>query len=441
MKIKLRSNSRIIFREEEDVGVLFNPDNGSVSVLNETGKFIWSRLGGELTREDIVEELLAEFENPADGTAGEDFDIFVKDLGQSGFLENYFGPSLVPASVCFGITSKCNLNCRHCLNRDLPGSGPDMDIRELTGVIGQMGEGGTKNLSLFGGEPLCHPDFKQIVEEINKYPINISLNTNASLIDSPAARWLKAHKISGAVVSFDGSSAAIMDGMRGKGSFEKCLAGVGAMRSEGMSILLSVTLTKLNYEDVRAMALLGRKAGGSAIRFNHVFFGGNAACFAKELYLSPEEEDRAIGAVWRLREEFGDFVDSDSSYLSQKEKLERVKSYKPERDRIVVWPCGAANGKCAIRPDGWVTPCEIMWDVKCGNLKNDTLSDIWRFSEVMNQFRKPLEIDLKDMPECKGCSYQYLCFIGHRCYPYYNPGGLANKGLYCRLKMRSVGSE
>jgi len=434
MKIKLRSSKRIIFREEEDVGILFDPDNGRINVLNETGKFIWSRLGGELTREDIIEELSSEFEDPQNGTVGEDYDLFVKNLGQSGFLENYFGSSSVPANVCLGITSKCNLNCRHCLNRDLPGSGPDMDIRELEGVIDQMGEGGTKNLSLFGGEPLCHPDFKRIVERINKYPINISLNTNASLVDSETARWLKAHKISGAVVSFDGSSAAVMDAMRGEGSFEKCLAGIGAMRSEGMSVLLSVTLTKLNHEDARSMALLGRKTGGGAIRFNHVFFGGNAACFAKELYLSPEEEDRAIEAVWRLREEFGDFVSAESSYLSQKKKLEKVGSYKPARDKIVVGPCGAANGKCAIRPDGWVTPCEIMWDVKCGNLREDSLSDIWAFSEVMNQFRSSLEIDLEDMPECIGCSYQYVCFIGHRCYPYYYPGGISDRSMYCRLK-------
>ena len=434
MKIKLRSNNRIIFREEDDVGILFTPDNGRINVLNETGKFIWSRLGGELTREDIVEGLLAEFDNPADGTAGEDFDIFVKELGQSGFLENYFGSSDLPASVCLGITSKCNLNCKHCLNRDLPGAGPDMAIGELIGVIDQMGKGGTKSLSLFGGEPLCHPDFKRIVEHINRYSIAISLNTNASLIDRQMALWLKVHKVNGAVVSFDGSSAAIMDGMRGAGAFRRSLDGIEAMKSEGMSILLSVTLTKLNHEDIRAMVLLGREAGGNSIRFNHVFFGGNAACFAKELYLSPEEEERAIDAVWQAKEEFGDFLNADSSYLCQKKKLEKAKSYKGARDRIIVGPCGAANGKCAIRPDGWVTPCEIMWDVKCGSLREDTLSDIWRFSEVMNQFRKPLEIDLKDMPDCKGCSYQYVCFIGHRCYPYYYPGGISDRSMYCRLK-------
>ncbi len=434
MKIKLRSNNRIIFREEDDVGVLFNPDNGRINVLNETGKFIWSRLGGEVTREDILEGLLAEFENPVDGTIGEDFDIFVKDLGRAGFLENYFGSSVVPMNVCLGITSKCNLNCRHCLNRDLPGSGSDMTTEELIGVIDQMGTGGVKSLSLFGGEPLCHPDFKRIVEHINRYHIIISLNTNASLVDRQIARWLKANKISGAVVSFDGSSAGIMDGMRGKGSFEKCMEGIEAMKAEGMSILLSVTLTRLNHEDVRNMALLGREVGGSSIRFNHVFFGGNAACFAKELHLSPEDERRAIDAVCHAREEFGAFINADSSYLCQKKKLEKAGSYKGAHDKIVVSPCGAANSKCAVRPDGWVTPCEIMWDVKCGNLKEDALSDIWRFSEVMNQFRKPLEIDLKDMPDCIGCSYQYVCFIGHRCYPYYYPGGISDRSMYCWRK-------
>ena len=434
MNIKLRTNNRIIFREEEDVGILFNPDNGRINVLNDTGKFIWSHLGGEMTREEIIENLLAEFDDSADGTVGADFDTFVKDLGQSGFLENYFGTSDLPESVCLGITSKCNLNCKHCLNRNLPGSGPDMTTEKLLDVIDQMGKGGTKSLSIFGGEPLCHPDFKRIVEHINKYSIAISLNTNASLIDKQMAQWLKARKISGAVISFDGSSAAIMDGMRGAGAFRRSLDGIEAMRAEGISILLSVTLTKLNYKDVREMALLGRKAGGNTIRFNHVFFGGNAACFAKDLYLSPDEEKHAIDAVWQAQKEFGAFINADSSYLCQKKKLEKVKDYKGVHDKIVVGPCGAANGKCAIRPDGWITPCEIMWEVKCGNLNEDKLSDIWKFSEIMNQFRRPLEVDLKDMPECKGCSYQYLCFIGHRCYPYYYPGGLANKDLYCRLR-------
>lgn len=433
-KNKFKRDKNIIFREEADVGLLFNPDTGKINILNETGKFIWPRLDGEKANNEIIEELALAFDIPDTRQAEEDFDSFVTSLGRLGFLENYSDVSKVPRSICFGITSKCNLNCKHCLNRNLTASEPDMTIRELISVIGQLGEGGTKNLGLFGGEPLCHPHFKRIVEYINKYPMNISLNTNASLIDAEMARWLKAHRIKSAIVSLDGSKPEIMARMRGKDAFEMCLRGIEALRNESMSVLLSVTLTKLNYKDVKEMVLLGKSINGTSIRFNHVFFGGNAACFAKELYLSPEEEKEAIETVWQAKEEFGDFINADSSYLCQKKKMERTGCFKPSYDKIVIPPCGAASSKCAIRPDGWVTPCEIIWEVKCGNIKEKTLSDIWQNSEVMNSFRKPMELDLEALPECKGCSYQYLCFLGHRCYPYYNPGGVHNRDLYCQLK-------
>ena len=362
----------------------------------------------------------------------------VEILGEShslaDILEGYRDIPKVPGNICFGITSRCNLNCKHCLNRGLPNHEPDMTTEELLSVIDQMAEGGTRSVSLFGGEPLCHPEFKRIVEYLNKCNISLSLNTNGTLIDPETARWLKEHKISGTVVSFDGSRASIMDRIRGEGAFGKSLRGIEALRNEGIRVLLSVTLNRLNFKDVREMALLGKKIGGSTIRFNHVFFGGNAACFARDLYLSPQEERQAIEAVWQAKEEFGDFINPTSSYLCQKKKMERVKDYKPAEDKITIPPCGAATGKCTIRPDGWVVPCEIIWEVKCGNLKEKTLQEIWQDSEVMNSFRRPLEIDLNDIPECKNCKYQYLCFIGHRCYPYYYPGGIHNRSLYCWLR-------
>lgn len=338
-----------------------------------------------------------------------------------------------PIDVCLHITSSCNLDCRHCINRNKADSDPDLTTKELISLIDELALVKVFTLSIFGGEPLTHPDFFLIVEHLNKYPFSMSLNTNATLIDRAIARWLKQHRIKSAVVSFDGSSPEIMDKTRGKGTFLKNIKGIELLLSEGISVLLSVTLTKINYQDVKSMTLLGKKLNAGKIRFNHVFFGGNAACFIKDVYLSPKEEIEAIEAVWAVNKEFPGFVDASSSYLCQKKKLEDVKNYKPVTDKIVVSPCGAAYTKCAVRPDGWVTPCEVLWDAKCGNLRSQSLTDIWQNSKVMNEFRKPLELDLNKLPECKGCQYQYLCFIGHRCYPYYYPGGFKNRSLYCWL--------
>ncbi len=436
--INYKRKPDIVFREEEEIGLLFDPDTGKINILNETGKFIWSRLDGKNMARGIIEEMSRDFEIVDEKTARKDYDTFVDSLGKMGFLENYSSITDLPLSVCLGITSKCNLNCRHCINRASGSSQsrpePVMTYEKIVDVIDAMGEGGTKAINIFGGEPLCHPDFRRIIERINKYPISISLNTNGTLIDVEMARWLKAHKITSTVVSFDGSTPEIMERMRGAGTFERCIKGIRALRNEGLSVLLSVTLTKLNYKDVRDMVVAGKKLDAAAIRFNHVFFGGNAACFVEELYLSPDEEREAIEAVWQASQEFEGFIYPDSSYLCQKKKLDKVKDHKPSNDKIIVGPCGAAGSKCAVRPDGWVTPCEIMWDVKCGNLKEKSLADIWQNSETMNSFRKPMEVDLDEIPECKGCVYQYLCFLGHRCYPYYNPGGIKNRDIYCWKK-------
>ncbi|MFH1479151.1 MAG: PqqD family peptide modification chaperone [Candidatus Omnitrophota bacterium] len=426
----LKRNQKIIFNEEDDIGLLFNPDSGRVNTLNETGKFIWSRLDGKTTKERIVDEVSEEFDIEDKEIVKNDLDKFINELGMSNFIEDYiYIPPL--QGMCFGITSLCNLSCKHCLNRNLGEQELDMTTEKLLSVIDEMYEIGIRSLSLFGGEPLAHPDFKKIVEYLNGKNMNISLNTNASLIDLDMAKWLKEHKVNGTVVSFDGSNAFIMDEMRGKGAFQAAIKGIKALRSEGINVMLSATLNKINFRDIREMALLGKEIGGNSIRFNHVFFAGNSACFVKDIYLNPQEEKEAVESVFKMKEEFGDFINQSSSYLCQKQKLDKVKDYKPSIDKITIPSCGAAMSKCAIRPDGWVVPCEIIWHVKAGNLKERSLKEIWEGSSVMNSFRKPLEIDLNEIPECKGCKYQYLCFIGHRCYPYHYPGGIKNKALYC----------
>jgi len=61
-KVKFKRDSKIIFREEDDVGLLFNPDTGRVNILNETGKFIWSRLAEGKTKARLAEEVKDEFD-------------------------------------------------------------------------------------------------------------------------------------------------------------------------------------------------------------------------------------------------------------------------------------------------------------------------------------------------------------------------------------------
>jgi sulfatase maturation enzyme AslB (radical SAM superfamily) len=257
--VAVKPNPKIVFSQEDDVGLLFNPDNGRISTLNSTAKLIWSLLDGKRSTEELSRDLAAQFDAPDLSSLRRDTQVFIDRLGKAGFIQGYKERPFASVSVCLGITSKCNLSCKHCLNRGLPHQEPDMTTEKLLQVIDELKELGAGGVSLFGGEPLMHPDFKKIVSYLREKKMAIALNTNGTLIDKDMASYLKTQGVRLAVVSFDGSKASITDSIRGQGVFEKSLEGIKALHSEGIRTVLSVTINKINHKDLRGMVLLGKK--------------------------------------------------------------------------------------------------------------------------------------------------------------------------------------
>ncbi len=78
------ANPLVVLREEfDDWAILFDPDTGHAFGLNPIGVFVWQRLDGQHTVEDIVSELRAScLEVP--GEAGEHIREFIDNLLQNG---------------------------------------------------------------------------------------------------------------------------------------------------------------------------------------------------------------------------------------------------------------------------------------------------------------------------------------------------------------------
>jgi len=77
----------IVLREEfEDSALLYDPDSGSSFGLNSLGVFIWKRLDGLHSEEDILKELQQHFENIP---AGVDAHLkgFIESLIEQGLVE------------------------------------------------------------------------------------------------------------------------------------------------------------------------------------------------------------------------------------------------------------------------------------------------------------------------------------------------------------------
>jgi MoaA/NifB/PqqE/SkfB family radical SAM enzyme len=141
----------------------------------------------------------------------------------------------------------CNLACRHCFISCGPknDSHAFMTQAQVGDALDVARRSGLKEIYFTGGEPFMHPEIFELIDmSLEHAPVTIL--TNGILIDEAAAARL-AHVFEESRYSFDlrvsldGTTAAVNDPIRGRGSFDDILAGVGALAGAGLNPVLTVT--------------------------------------------------------------------------------------------------------------------------------------------------------------------------------------------------------
>jgi radical SAM protein with 4Fe4S-binding SPASM domain len=339
-----------------------------------------------------------------------------------------------PFNVTLSITNKCNFYCKHCFLGDSLGTNGELTTQELYALIDNLAQAKVFTIGIGGGEPFCRKDILQIIDHIHSKPLSLSLNTNATLVTKKIAKKLAGYnKLKFIVVSFDGDSEKVMDGMRGKGAFRQALKGIeNILATKRLGVLLSVTVTRINFKRIKEIAVFAKKIGASGVRYNSVVFCGNACTNIEEIKLSPQEHRETLDLVKEARMEWKDFI--SGSYLTEIKMIENFNQQELKKlDHLIIYPCKASTERCGISADGWVLPCEMLCNVKAGNIRQRDFLDIWQNSQVMQSFREAMVYSLKGHPRCIGCRYKQLCYQGQRCKPYYYSSNLNPEDVGCIL--------
>ena len=80
-------NPDVVLREEdEDGGLLFNPDTNQVKVINSTGLFIWKQCSQKKTLQSIVENIQKSFDEVPEAMVAEDAEAFLSEMIGTGFI-------------------------------------------------------------------------------------------------------------------------------------------------------------------------------------------------------------------------------------------------------------------------------------------------------------------------------------------------------------------
>jgi MoaA/NifB/PqqE/SkfB family radical SAM enzyme len=162
----------------------------------------------------------------------------------------------VPPVMILSVTNKCNLRCAGCYSRLVPRERkPEMDEARLRDVLRQASELGVSIVLLVGGEPLTKPEIFNVTKD---FPDMIfTLFTNGTLIDEAVIQKFREQKHVIPILSMEGHEN-ITDLRRGSGIYDRLMRDMRKLCERGVFFGTSLTVTRMNYEEVTGETFVKR---------------------------------------------------------------------------------------------------------------------------------------------------------------------------------------
>lgn len=266
----------------------------------------------------------------------------------------------VPLTGSMELLPLCNMNCDMCYVRlsraEMEARGRIRTGAEWLQLGRQMAKAGTLFLLLTGGEPLLHPDFKEIYLGLKKLGMVLTVNTNATLIDEGWADFFAQYKPRRINITLYGADGAAYEKLcHYPGGFDRVIRAVKLLRQRGVDVRLGSSITRINAGDIPRILEIGRELD-VPVRMDTYMMPAvreRSQPFAHQSRLTPE--DAAAARLASLRGAMGEEL--FAQYRA--EKLAQIDRFQPREP--VPTPVTCHAGKCAfsVNWQGLMHPCVI----------------------------------------------------------------------------------
>ena len=275
-----------------------------------------------------------------------------------------------PAYLLHALTARCNARCGFCAwHPDFYDPRDQLSTAAIEQLYSDARRAGFIGVSIWGGEPLLHPDFARIVSHAHKLGLLLNMVTNGLLLERRMEAVLE--NVDRVCISVDHPSSR-HDEIRGvPGLFERILSATQELRrrAPGKPIIFIVTLLRANAdpETLRELAGLARSLGVVAV-FNAL--RQEAAGDAPEARIaafapSPAQLSEGFGVLAELKHQGYPILNSHTH-------LGMMRQGPP------VYRCHWPKLLLPIEANGDVVDC-MHWGTRpIGNLRNTSLAEILR---------------------------------------------------------------
>jgi radical SAM protein with 4Fe4S-binding SPASM domain len=298
-------------------------------------------------------------------------------------------------------TKKCNLKCVHCYVEGGENcSNNELTTEEIITLINEFDDMGGLQVDFTGGEFFIRKDAFQLLECSVRHNMFTNIFTNGTLIELETAKRLKKiGNIRMVYISLDNDNEIQHDKFRGKeGSFKKTVSAIEYLKQCGINVTINVTINSSNHNRIGEIANFFNDRLQTPCRVAPVLSVGRGQNIAEQLTL--EEISEAI-SVW-----------SKASGINEKDLLHNYSNPLIDEKNVIYGPdCGVGNNMLFIKSNGEVCLCPTLSSEQSshfvfGNIRNNTIKDIWYSNEKIRDFGRASCTDY--------CSKAFLCKGGCR---------------------------
>lgn len=319
-------------------------------------------------------------------------------------------------SIQWHITHRCSNHCRHCYLaepavRERSG-GTTPDIVQLCKILDRISEFEQKwqatidGVAIGGGDPLLHPEWRQLIIELKKRGKKVFLMANPETLTTENLEQLASLNVAKVQLSLDGLEET-HDYFRSPGSFQRTVAALERLRQYNLPSQVMFTLFPQNYEQlIPLLRFVAVDTAADAFSFDLGCATGAAASLGGRLSATQVKaafEGYLAEKKWLKEAGYPiEIIEKNSLFrIVRFEQNEFFPFNSPEYP--VISGCLAGWTSITIDADGSVMPCRRM-PLVAGKLPDESLEKVLFESPVMKRFRRPQFYKV-----CQKCKFYKYC--------------------------------
>jgi radical SAM protein len=316
---------------------------------------------------------------------------------------------LSPLLVVWEVTQACDLACVHCRPSGRPDRDPDeLSTEEAHRLLEEIKEFGNPLMVLTGGDPLKRLDIFDLVRHSVATGLRTNITPSATpLLTSEAINQFQTCGISRMAINLDGPDAPTHDGFRlVDGSYDRAILALCHARAIGLDTQVQTNVARSNLATLGHIAELVAEVRA---KMWSLFF---------PVATDPRPGEDLNSDDYEKVFEFLYEISKVAPFEVKTTEGLHYRRYIAQRLKAEHGGCGGMNGRLLWRTTavseargflfishtGEIYPSGYL-PVSAGNVRNDSLVDIYRNSGLFRTLREPTARDGK----CGYCEYHKIC--------------------------------